>query len=316
MWRNLFLLVALLAAGQRCSAFAPGGHLPHHHSRATQAMSTTMDSLARSESIGRAPSHPLHAIKDPVFERSIQNDLFSTPPKRERGPEDEFELNVGRVIDTLQQDYPVIFQENIDFSIYDEDIILQDPSGVQVKGIRNYKRVMATLRFLRQAVMTRKVETRFRVNYDGLGSRIRVSWNFVFIRSDMQAPIYLDGISRYDLNRRGLVQSHTLEQLIVNKTPLAPPFVSFLNVNMDNIMQRSPGVPALNVLNAQTGGRSRKSSKGGGWPNIEIPNGCETSWDCDSPQICCDFLVTKMCCSGGQASPVYVPIPIPVERNY
>ena len=53
------------------------------------------------------------------------------------------------------------------------------------------------------------------------------------------------------------------------------------------------------------------------WPNVELPSGCDNSWDCDSPMQCCDFVLFKVCCNEGMGNPVseprLVPIPIPVE---
>ena len=43
--------------------------------------------------------------------------------------------------------------------------------------------------------------------------------------------------------------------------------------------------------------------------NLKPTNECETIWDCDG-LYCCDFIVTKICCSGGIMTPIldYVPI--------
>tara|TARA_B100001094_G_scaffold205663_1_gene199559 strand:+ start:318 stop:590 length:273 start_codon:yes stop_codon:yes gene_type:complete len=43
--------------------------------------------------------------------------------------------------------------------------------------------------------------------------------------------------------------------------------------------------------------------------SLKPSNECETIWDCDG-LYCCDFIVTKICCSGGIMTPVldYIPI--------
>lgn len=41
--------------------------------------------------------------------------------------ERDFNLNVGKVIDTLKRDYPRIFEEPLDFDIYAPDLQLRDP---------------------------------------------------------------------------------------------------------------------------------------------------------------------------------------------
>lgn len=39
----------------------------------------------------------------------------------------EFNMNVGRVIDTLRRDYPRMFFEPLDYDIYSPDLELRDP---------------------------------------------------------------------------------------------------------------------------------------------------------------------------------------------
>ena len=57
------------------------------------------------------------------------------------------------------------------------------------------------------------------------------------------------------------------------------------------------------------------------------PQGCESNYDCERPQVCCDLVVARVCCSSGQMigggaptegpfaglAPSLMPIPIPVE---
>ena len=71
---------------------------------------------------------------------------------RHSGPS-EYELNRGRVVDTLRRDYPKLFKEEPDLSIFTEGIELHDPTGVRLRGIKNYKRMFDTLRFLRRTAM-------------------------------------------------------------------------------------------------------------------------------------------------------------------
>lgn len=43
--------------------------------------------------------------------------------------------------------------------------------------------------------------------------------------------------------------------------------------------------------------------------NFKEQNECETIWDCEG-LYCCDFIVTKICCSGGIMTPILEYIPI------
>lgn len=47
--------------------------------------------------------------------------------RKDGGDESDFNLNVGKVIDTLKRDYPRMFEEPLDFDIYTPDIQLRDP---------------------------------------------------------------------------------------------------------------------------------------------------------------------------------------------
>jgi hypothetical protein len=42
---------------------------------------------------------------------------------------------------------------------------------------------------------------------------------------------------------------------------------------------------------------------------------CESNFDCESPQVCCDFGFTRKCCSSGsrQRSYEYAYVPVPVD---
>ena len=56
---------------------------------------------------------------------------------------------------------------------------------------------------------------------------------------------------------------------------------------------------------------------------LEGPQQCETSYDCEAPEVCCDLLFGSVCCSAGMLIPTRDPkaalqrqaIPIPVERD-
>jgi Uncharacterized conserved protein (DUF2358) len=70
-----------------------------------------------------------------LLEELARRDVFSTPPQRNDGRKPEFEANLGKVIDTLRSDYPLLFHEPLDYSIYVKDIVVKDPTGVVFKGI-------------------------------------------------------------------------------------------------------------------------------------------------------------------------------------
>ena len=56
---------------------------------------------------------------------------------------------------------------------------------------------------------------------------------------------------------------------------------------------------------------------------VSMPQQCETSYDCERPDVCCDLLFSKVCCNGGLMIPTSdgaaalqrQAIPIPVEKD-
>jgi hypothetical protein len=53
----------------------------------------------------------------------------------------------------LRRDYPRLFTERPDMSIYTDNIELHDPSGKRLAGKKQYERVFDALRFLRRTTM-------------------------------------------------------------------------------------------------------------------------------------------------------------------
>lgn len=91
------------------------------------------------------------------------------------------------------------------------------------RGISNYKRVFATLRFFRQLFMN-DATTTFRLTYDWSKQQVRVTWNMVLQLKARTRPIYVDGISAYHINSDGLAYRHELETVVVNGRAVEPPF--------------------------------------------------------------------------------------------
>lgn len=85
----------------------------------------------------------------------------------------EFQLNLGRAIDTLRVDHPRLFTHPPDLSIFTEGIELHDVSGAKLRGKAQYERVFGMLRFLRRAAMQHAELTHRLVVHD---HSIRMRW--------------------------------------------------------------------------------------------------------------------------------------------
>lgn len=67
-------------------------------------------------------------------------------------------------------------------------------------------------------------KTTFRLTYDWSKQQVRVTWNMVLVLKARQRPMHVDGISAYHINSDGNVYRHELETVVVNGTPVEPPF--------------------------------------------------------------------------------------------
>jgi hypothetical protein len=142
--------------------------------------------------------------------------------------EHEFEMHVGRALDTLRSDYPDILTDQPDFSIYDSALEVVDPSGVKVHGLSSYKNAF---RFLHGIVKVlycpTKSDITFRMCYDKARQCIRIHWNAKVVPREIfggaRTTSYVDGISCYEMDRKtGMITQHRIEKLLMNQTPVRP----------------------------------------------------------------------------------------------
>ena len=134
------------------------------------------------------------------------------------GPPNEYQLNLGKAINALRRDYPLILTDEPDFSIFDQDVRLLDPSGVRLHGLGQYENLFKILRFLRTTAMTKDEVTYRLVVSDDI---IRVRWTAKLMMRGMTAGVspalvQVDGISAYELNSKGRVAAHRLENIVMN----------------------------------------------------------------------------------------------------
>jgi hypothetical protein len=166
--------------------------------------------------------------------------------------QNEFKMAVGRAIDTLRKDYPEILTSCPDFSIYHEKLVVVDPSGVTLHGVRNYK---TSFRFMHALVnffyCPADSGLTFRLMYDTMRKSIRVSWNAVLVPRKIYGGernlLHVDGISVYDIDREsGLVTKHHIEHLLLNGEPQMPVEGVFSAIREQAV---SDGIPVYTALN-------------------------------------------------------------------
>mmetsp|Transcript_37626 Transcript_37626/g.78820 ORF Transcript_37626/g.78820 Transcript_37626/m.78820 type:complete len:480 (-) Transcript_37626:385-1824(-) len=141
----------------------------------------------------------------------------------------EFEINLGRAVDTLKNDYPNLLSKDPTWEIYHSDLEVIDPTGVSLHGLDNYKMAFG---FIHGVVKWFYCEeksglTSIRVGYDWARKCIRVSWNVELvprmIYGGTRNILHVDGISEYYLDREsGLITEHKVSHLLINDQPVRP----------------------------------------------------------------------------------------------
>jgi len=163
----------------------------------------------------------------------------------------EYELNLGKALDTLRSDYPKIFESCPvsviiykvtfltyvkDFSIYHQSLEVIDPSGVTLHGLNNYKNFFRVLRgIVSFFYCADKSNLTFRLVYDWARSSIRVAWHVTLIPKaiygGVRNPLYVDGVSVYETNNIGVITQHRVEHLLLNDKPAMTPNGIFHAIN-------------------------------------------------------------------------------------
>jgi len=316
----------------------------------------------------------------------------------------EYELNVGKALDTLKSDYPKIFQSCPDFSIYHSSLEVKDPSGVTLHGINNYKNFFRVLRAIVSFIYCAdKSSITFRLVYDWARGNIRVSWHAMLIPKSIYGgvrnPLYVDGVSIYETDRMGIIVQHRVEQLMLNGSPAA-----FQDGLWNAVTNEAQGIPVLGVegaaldimlrnnddinhilafsgeaatsssdsfnkesfdqrnsyrkkyglkpltpeefadveaktrileqetelrreqLSAAQQAKQNQRNKKGLFSDL-FTDTCESNFDCQRPEVCCDFIVKKICCASGlkvanygpgdvRGNPALVPVPARPDNGF
>lgn len=119
----------------------------------------------------------------------------------------EAQLQVEKVIETLKQDLPTLFEQDISYDIYTKNIYFQDPVN-KFKGKINYRIIFWTLRFHARLFFTQIYfdlhdvkqvdENTILANWTVRGV-LRVPW---------RAKVFFNGYSNYKLNPDNLIYEH------------------------------------------------------------------------------------------------------------
>lgn len=154
----------------------------------------------------------------------LSNSLHRPQPGRSIGEElleRRRRMDLGRVIDAVNHDHPLLFEEKPDMSVYSKRVCLVGESGqVRLRGKEQYMKLFDGLRWARSSGFLgngTSVEHRMVV----CGDDLRLRWSAKleihdpFGRSDV---VHADGISIYEV-RGGLIRKHSLSNVVLSGTP-------------------------------------------------------------------------------------------------
>lgn len=119
----------------------------------------------------------------------------------------DFQQQVNHNIATLKTDLPTLFQRDISYDIYTQNILFRDPVN-RFKGKLNYRIIFWTLRFHGQLFFTE-------IHFD-LHDVAHIEPDVIFaewtvrgvLRVPWKARVLFNGNSTYQLNPSGLIYQH------------------------------------------------------------------------------------------------------------
>jgi hypothetical protein len=119
----------------------------------------------------------------------------------------EFKLPVEQVIKTLKEDLPTLFQKDISYQIYTQDIYFKDPVNT-FKYKFNYRIIFWTLRFHARLFFTQIFFDVHEVSQSAEDT-ILAKWTVRgVLRVPWKAGLLFNGYSTYKLNQDNLIYEH------------------------------------------------------------------------------------------------------------
>ena len=117
------------------------------------------------------------------------------------------QAQIQQIIETLKQDLPTLFEKDISYDIYSQDIYFKDPVNT-FKNKFNYRIIFWTLRFHGKLF--------FKELYFDLHNVSQIAENIILaqwtvrgvLRLPWKAQLFFNGDSTYKLNQNSLIYEH------------------------------------------------------------------------------------------------------------
>jgi len=158
--------------------------------------------------------------------------------EKEKRKENEFIVNKGKVIDTVRDDLPRLFDRAPDLKMFRDDVRLHicvQRLGLdsRITGKRAYKGWFDGLKWTSRAIFDAAVVSQvvIRKDFDPFSPTIRVRWTVKahpWLSMKGGYPVHLDFVSVFELDETGRVQEHAL-------TDVEPP--PQISTTQDFVMQ-------------------------------------------------------------------------------
>jgi hypothetical protein len=119
----------------------------------------------------------------------------------------DYQSRIDQIIETLRHDLPTLFEKDISYDIYTQNIYFKDPVN-QFKGKLNYRIIFWTLRFHARLFFT---EIYFDLHEVSQSAKdiILATWTVRgVLRVPWKAHIFFNGYSTYKLNQDALIYEH------------------------------------------------------------------------------------------------------------
>lgn len=129
----------------------------------------------------------------------------------------KFDLNIGKAIDTLRHDIPLLFKESPNLDIFAQDIKLFDPKGIICTGKYKYSMILNSLRIAKHIPLldepTIEIKT---LRYHKDSHEIHVKF-MIIANTPIVNTIQFEAVSRYCVNQQGLINEHHIDNVTRNR---------------------------------------------------------------------------------------------------
>jgi len=162
------------------------------------------------------------------------------------GNQNEFFANLGDALRTLRDDIPDLFNHDLNYNIYREDIVFRDPRN-KFEGLKNYRIIFWSLRF-HGKLFFRKLYVEVKRVWQPTNDRqtIKMRWTVHGIpRVPWEAEGLFDGISTYKLDSNAKIYEHVVDNVMLRDPPMAlnSPLLATINLLRMPQQQPYPGIP-------------------------------------------------------------------------